>query len=344
MSLNAFTVISEFKFDVANAIIGTEKLQGAVDGLSGAADSALASMTSMSMGFAAQMSGASGGVVGLIYNAISASDKFKNTQIEIANAMTANGMTMGGQVVTFNQALSKSGEILDHIVEKSREFGLSPTEFTSQVKFYNNMLAPKGLAGDNLANSTELARVSMKAAPALGVNSEQATSGIMAGISGQLSANTQFGTRLFMEAGDKIVESTGIKNLKEFNKASPEKRIKALIVGLDKLAGSAETVAARANTFSNRLSTLKDLFYGVGSILKPLGDTVMPLILKVFDYAINYLKTKGAYIIKLMAAYIKPLVDEPEKMIKKMMDLSDLGKSFKSAAGITGLILSFAHL
>ena len=61
----------------------------------------------------------------------------------------------------------------------------------------------------------------MKAAPALGVSGDQATSGIMDGISGQLSKQTQFGTRLFMEAGDAISKATGgaIKDLKQFNAA-----------------------------------------------------------------------------------------------------------------------------
>ena len=98
-------------------------------------------------------------------------------------------MKINGSTATFNESLLQSEFIMGKIVEKAREFSISPTAFTNQVKFFNNMLAPKGLSGKNLGQSIELARVSMKAAPALGVSEQQAISGIMSGISGQLSKN-----------------------------------------------------------------------------------------------------------------------------------------------------------
>jgi hypothetical protein len=338
-----FKVVTEFVFNADQALNGAELLNKQVEKLSSTADQAINSVANLGIRYAMTFSGATGGILGILGNAIKASDKFRATQIELANTMVANGMKMNGSVITFNDALTQSHFIMDKIVKKGREFGISPDALTNQAKFFNNMLAPKGLAGNNLENAIELARVSMKAAPALGVSEEQSTSGIMAGISGQLSRNTQFGTRLFMEAGDVIKSATGIKDLKEFNKSKPEKRIKALIAGLDKLAGTTEAVEARADTLSARLRTIWELFGGVGSILKPLGDAILPTIKQTLDLVIGYLKNDGAKIIKEMAIFIKGFMKSPKEMLADLMQLRDLSADFGKAISIGGIALTLAH-
>lgn len=343
----AFTVVSEFRFDVAHAVVGAETLQNAVDGISKSAQSAVDSITSMGMSFVAQMSGAKGGVIGLLYNAVSAADKFKASQIEIANAMVANKMSIGGQAVSFAEGLEAASHVMDKIVKKSQEMGISANEWVGQFKMFNNMLAPKGLSGKNMENAMELSRVSLKAAPALGVSGDQAQMGILAGISGQLSKDTHFGSRLFMEAGDAIKNATNgaIKDLKSFNAAKPEQRIKALVAGLDKLAGSADTISARANNLTSKLNVLKELFYGVSSILKPLGDAVMPLILNTLNELIKFLAGPAANIIKEFAGHIqKMLGDDPRALIKNLMDISDASTNLGRALTVAGIAVTMAAL
>lgn len=343
IAVEGFKVVTEFVFNADRALNVAESLNKQVDKLSSAADNAVNSVARMGISYAMTFSGASGGILGILGNAIKSSDKFRSTQIELANTMVSNQMTIAGSVITFNEALIQSDLIMGKIVKKSRDFGLSPDAFTSQVKFFNNMLAPKGLAGTNLSESIEIARVSMKAAPALGVSNEQAISGILSGISGQLSRNTQFGTRLFMESGKSIEDATGIKNLKEFNKAKPEKRIRALIVGLDKLAGSADAVNARADTLGSRLMQMRDVFTGVGSILKPLGDVVMPLIKESLDMAIGFLKNEGAEIVKQMAIFIKGFMKGPKEMLLDLLQIKRLSSDFGTAIGIGSMALMIAH-
>jgi len=338
-----FRVVTEFVFNADQAISGAEALNTQVKKLSDAADGAIKSVSSLGIKYVMAFSGATGGILGIIGNAIKSSDKFKKTQIELANTMVSNKMKMNGGVISFNDALTQSGFIMDGIIKKSRHFGISPDKFTSQVKFFNNMLAPKGLSGDNLSNAQELARVSMKAAPALGVSQEQSISGIMSGISGQLSKNTQFGTRLFMESGNAIKQSTGISNLKEFNKAKPEKRIKALIKGLDKLAGKADTISARADTLGSKLSQVKDLFWGVGSVLEPLGKVILPLIKDTLDIVIKYIKNDGAKIIKLISNFVKDFIKSPKEMLVSLMQLKDLSSDLGKATTIGGMALAAAH-
>jgi hypothetical protein len=344
MAINAFKVLTEFRFDVAQAVVSSDALQKKVEGLSNAADEAVRSVENLGISFVMSFSGAAGGILGMLGKAIKSADKFRSIQVELANAMVQNRMTMGGQVMTFNQGLAKSDEIMGEIVKKAQKFNLSPDAFASQVKFFNNMLAPKGLAGDDMQQSIELARVSMKAAPALGVSNEQAIGGIMSGISGQLSKQTQFGTRLFMEAGDIIKQKTGIKNLKEFNKALPNKRIRALIVGLDKLAGSSDAVKARAGLLFNKLQGLKDLFFGIGSILKPLGEVIIPPLIKAIDFATKYLKTHGASLVRQMASIIKPLMDNPIKLFIGLKQISRLSNDVGTALAAGGMLIGIVHM
>lgn len=344
MGINAFTVVSEFKFDVAGAILGTETLQKNVDALSNSVGNAISSVSALGVGFVAQFSGATGGILGILGNAISASDKFRRSQIELANTIVSNKMLIGGATANFEDALKASDRIMTSIVEKAQKLRIDPAAFVEQTKMFSNILGAKGLAGKDLSQASELARVSLKAAPALGVSNDQAQSGILAGVSGQLSANTQFGRRLFLESGKEILASTGIKNLKEFNKAIPLKRVQALIAGLDKLAGSSLVVAERAKTIDAALNNFISLFRGVGSILKPLGDAIKPFLIGILNTATKFLQSQGASIVRTLSSIVERILASPEELLVQMMALESLAGDIAVSAGIVGLILTLKHL
>jgi len=343
IAVEGFKVVTEFVFNADQALGVADSLNKQVDKLSRAADSAVNSITRMGISYAMTFSGASGGILGVLANGIKASDKFKATQIELSSVMIANGMRANGGMMTFNEALTQSGFIMDKLVAKARKLGISPDQLIGQTKAFNAFLAPKGLAGDGLSQASELARVSLKAAPALGISDFQAMSGIQSGISGDLSSNTQFGKRLFLESGKEIEAATGIKSLKEFNKAIPVKRIQALIVGLDKLAGTADVVKARADTLGSRLIQIRDLFVGIGSILKPLGDVILPVLKEILDVAITFLKKEGAEVVKQLAIFLKGFMAGPKEMMLNLMQLRDLSGDFGTAISIGGLALAMAH-
>lgn len=339
-----FKVVTEFVFNSQRAVDGAEKLNSSIDKLTKTTDEAVASVSNLGLKYIMSFSGATGGILGLLGNAIKSADKFKSIQVELANTMVQNKMLMGGGVISFNDALVQSDHILTGIVNKASKFGLSPDALATQVKFFNNMLAPKGLAGNNLSNSIELARVSMKAAPALGVSEQQSISGIMSGISGQLSKQTQFGTRLFMEAGDVIKSTTGIKNLKEFNKAKPAKRIEALIKGLDKLAGSSQAVEARTKTVTGSIQALYQSLSGIGSAFLDLGRVVQPFVVEVIQAVTKYINTDGKKIVNQVAKLIKQFMKGPEEMIMTFMQLRQLSADLGTAAGVAGIGVMIVHL
>ena len=90
MAVQAFTVVSEFRFDVADALLGVGKLQDKVDSLSSHVDSALQSVQALGMGFIANFSGLQGGILGLLGNAISVSDKFTQSQLSLTTIIDSN--------------------------------------------------------------------------------------------------------------------------------------------------------------------------------------------------------------------------------------------------------------
>jgi hypothetical protein len=338
-----FKVVTEFVFNSQRAVDGADKLNDSIKDLSKTTEMAVASVANLGVKYVMAFSGATGGILGVLGNAIKSADKFKSIQVELANTMVQNKMLMNGQVIGFNDALIQSDLILSKIVNKAKSFGLNPDALATQVKFFNNMLAPKGLAGNNLGQSIELARVSMKAAPALGVSEEQSISGIMAGISGQLSKQTQFGTRLFMEAGDVIKSATGIKDLKEFNKAKPAERIKALIAGLDKLAGSANAVEERSKTVASAMQGLYQSLTGIGSVFLDLGRVLQPFVVEVIESITKYINTDGKKIVKQIGIFIKQFLRGPEEMILTLMQLKELSADLGTAGAIAGAGVFLVH-
>ena len=76
----AFTILTEFKFDVGHAVASSDTLTNAVDKISGSAERAQFAIARMSLSFAGSLFGG-GGLVGGLIMASKVSDDFANGQI-----------------------------------------------------------------------------------------------------------------------------------------------------------------------------------------------------------------------------------------------------------------------
>lgn len=329
----AFEVVSEFIFEEAVALTATNKLTGAVENLSAKTDQAIFGVARLGKAYATQFLTGGAGFLGFLATAIKSSEKFKSTQIELANTMLANRFTVNGEVVKFNEALNISDGLLQGINKKASDFGISASALTEGTKTFANFLAPKGLAGDNLSNAVDLARVSVKGVPALGIDQNNATQQIASGIGGQLSKQTLFGTRLFAEAGDAISEVTNgvVKDIKTFNAAKPAVRVKALIAGLNKLAGTSDIVAARSELLSSRLNRLKETIFGISSILKPFGDALIKQIGPIIDIITDQINKKGPMMVAMATNLFKRLGETPEELFLNVKRFANLNQDIQSA-------------
>lgn len=327
-----YEVAAEFIIETAAAQIATNALTQKVQGLSKTVDDAIFGAARIGAAYAKSFLTGGGGVIGILGGAINASEKFRATQIELANTIISNGLKVNGELANFNQALSIGDQIMGDIIAKGQKFGISPDALAAQTKIFSAVLAPKGLAGDNLSNASELARVTLKGAPALGIDNNQALTGATNAIFGQLSKNSQF-SRIFAEAGDVIkdVSKGAITDVKSFNKASGQLRLKALIAGLDKLAGSSAVVDARAKTLTARLRVIKDLFIGVGSILKPIGDQLRRIIGPILDEFASQVKTKGKLVVGLIVNFMKRIGDSPKELLLNVRQFANLSSDIEKA-------------
>jgi hypothetical protein len=349
MAINAFTVVSEFRFDVANAVVGSEKLQQAVDGVAESAEKAMYSIQSLGMGLVAQLSGAGGGIIGLLYNAISASDKFTDSAISFTTIIDSNMGHLSGNIQTLNDKMAVSKQIMGDIAKDAAKFGLPAQALLGMTKSLSAELAPKGLAGTNFEGARTLARNFLKSAPNLNVDPQLAQGQLLRSIEGSASMGDTLFKRLVNEAPEAFADALG-KSLKgadaakKFNTLGMEKRFEILNAAMAKFASNSTLLDMRANTLSGTIQRITDLFKGFNSILKPLGDVIIPPLVKMMNMAIDWLDTKGRRVIELMAKFIKPLIEEPEKLIKTLMDLSKVGETLKRGLAITGTITMLAAL
>lgn len=157
--MDPFKVITEFRFDIGHAMLESKTLQGQVEKISTAADNALLSFQRVGMGLVAQMGLVSGGVLGFLYDAIQASDKFSQSQRNLANIFLTNQKAFGDQGLTFQQAMTNASKVMDTIHHKAMDFSLDPNDLLNQTKLIAPVLVSHGLDGANLATSIDLSLI-----------------------------------------------------------------------------------------------------------------------------------------------------------------------------------------
>lgn len=342
--MNAFTVVSEFKFDVAEAIMSSERLQDSVNQLSGVVEQAMASMKTMSLGFLTQsFGGMNTGILGMVYAAISASDKFTDSQISFTQIIDSNMAHLSGTIDTMNGKMAVSKKIMEDIGGDAIKFGIPASELLSMTKTLSAMLVPKGLAGENMKGARDMSRNLLKSAPNLGIHPTDVQGQLLRSIEGSASMGDTLFRRLLTEAPEAF-KANKVKDAKGFNALDAAKRFSILNEAMGKFSSNTELLTMRANTLAGVTQRLKDVFTGITSIFKPLGDAIIPPLIKMMNFAIDYLNTKGRDLIKIVGKTLSRLLEDPMKLLQEMDALRSAGGNFKLATQIVSLIMLFHHL
>jgi hypothetical protein len=343
MAIQAFTVLSEFRFDVGHAVVGSETLQNKIQGVSDAAANAQSMVKQIGIGFVQNLSGMQSGMLGLLGNATMASDKFSQSQLSFASIIDSNMNHLTGNIDTLNAKMLVSQNIMNDIAKDASKFGLPAGELLEMTKGLSAMLVPKGLAGDNFSNARTMSRNLLKSAPNLGVHPSEVQGQLLRSIEGSASMGDTLFRRLLSEAPESF-RAAKVKDAKGFNALDTEKRFNILNTALNKFASNAGILELRANTLGGTLQRVRDLFSGFNSVLKPLGDVLIPFIVKVLNMAIDWINTKGRVLIQSMANFLKPFLEDPKKLFVQAQQVMDAGKNFKLAGEFTGLFILFTHL
>ena len=330
-----FQVATEFRFEIGSALLGTKTLTGAVDDLQGRIDDAAMSFQRLGLGIAASLGVGTGGVFALFGKAIQSAEKYKDVQLSIANILAANRDNLVGQVDTFNQRMEVSADLLNKMIKQARQFSLPQAEMIMMSKMLMPLFLSKGMAGKGLGEPIDFARNFLKTSQSLAFDPQQSLGQLMRAIEGGASSGDPMFRRLTMDT--KVMrEFAG--NTKKFNSLEPHKRMEVLSKAFAEFTRDTDTLIARTNTVTGQWRLLRENIAGVGSVLKPLGDVIIPAIVKIFKALNNILVNQVAGTIKNIAQMIKPFVDDLQGTVVTFMQLRSLSQDLRRTGTAVSII------
>lgn len=361
--MSVFHVLTEFKFGIGEALLNSERLQGAVGGISEAADNALLSLTKLGAGAAIQAGLTGVGIAGILGKSIQIADKFALSQNAFSNIISSNMEHLQGQIGTFNDRLLVTETIFNKIGVAAREFALDEGELLDMVKLTSAQLIPKGLAGDNMQGSIDLSRNLLKSAPSLGLNIQDIQGQLLRTIEGGASMGDTLFRRLLTDtkafapfrggapggaqgggmsgaAGGLATSMTKAANATaKFNALKPEQRIKVLQEALQQFASDTSVLKANVDSLGGQFRLMSNLLIGpISSILRPLGEALRKPIVQVMQTINHFLDTNGRQLIKSASRIISRLLEDPKKLLIDLMQLRELKKDVRMGAHILGIV------
>lgn len=327
MAAQVFQVITEFSFDAGAFLIGTERAQGAVESLSKAADEALVSFQGLSLGIAAQFGLGGGGIVGTLFKAIQASDKFTQSQLALANVLNPGA--------TFAERMVEAETVMGKINRLAAEFALPTEELLQFTKVLGPLLQSKNLAGPGFSTAIDIGRNLLKSAPTLGIDPTLVQGQLLRMTEGQASTGDTLFNRL---TGDTKTMNKFAGNSKAFNVLPAPERVRTIQKALKEFASDANVLSGNVMTLRGQMTLLSDAITGSFSALKPLGDILIKPIVMVMAQINKFLRNEGAAIIKNFAKMIEPFIQSPKRMIVDLMQLRQL----QADLNLAGTLLSVA--
>ena len=338
--LNAFKVVTEFKYDVGHALLGTKTLTDGVQGLQNAVDGVQFSLARMAMGFAFQSNGLAS-FIGLLGVASSNADSFQKKQLDWANTMSANKDKLTGPIDSFNQKMQFSSQLLEDITRQANEFGLPAEVLAKSANTLANQLVPKGLAGDNMKTAIDISRNLLKSAPSLGLDASMVEGQLLRMVEGGASQGDPLFLRLLGETsafGD--LKKGGAPNAtKLFNTMPIEKRLDMIYKGLQQFASDPENLKARAGSLGQQVQLFRGLMGGdaLQSIFRPLGDSINKVLAQILAQVNGMLMTKGKALVGEVTRFVDMFLAAPERLVTNLLMLRDLMKNLKAVEAATAL-------
>lgn len=281
-----FTVMTHFNFEVADALLNTQMLQEGVDGVANAAQRAQSSLAGMSVGILSSMGALPASILGAVGASIKVSENFEQARLSWANLLQANQEYLSGPIDNFADRLAVSEGIMRRIVGEANKFGLDSKLLESYTKMHFTMFSPKGIGGadgDIEAFSTTFSRNLLKSAPNLGIDPELIGGQLQRAILGDASMSDPLIRRLAAEtpAMKNYGSTAGVKAL---NTMDANKRVMILNESLAHFAKDAEIAEARANTLTGQLVIMKNHFFGLDAVLRPIGNVLRNLVVGALKY------------------------------------------------------------
>lgn len=324
MVQKAFTVLTEFKFEVGAALVNTNAVASNVEKISAAATGAQFALARLSTSFVGGLFG--GSFLGAMVTASRVADDFANAQIALANTLIQTGMS-------FEERMSGAAGIMERLNDLAVENSLNFKELVDTTKLLTPMLLNKGLAGNNLGNVTELSRTFLKSAPTLGINPQDALGQLLRTMEGQAS----MGDTLFMRLGSETEAMREfLNNTKKWNSLQPHKRLEVLTKALRQFSDDTDAVSARVKTLSGQMAVLQN---NVVNLLRPIGQ----MLNNFLSAAIQRINSgavmgKAKTVFDNLAKIMENFLVTPERMYADLEQMSKLRANVGTAGTVVGIL------
>jgi hypothetical protein len=227
-----------------------------------AADQAAFSFQKLGLYAASSIGIGSGGIIGGLYSAVKSADKFRLTQVSIANLMN-DGVT------PFNERLNMAQATMEKVNKLASEFALPAGDLMDLTKLVAPMIRTKNGMPD-FTRATDLSRNLMKAAPTLGVGTGQ----VMGQFQNLIGGHTSMNDTLFQRLTADTKSMRGMRS-QNFNALPEAKRIELLTKAMREFTADTSALKANVMTLSGQMQLLGDAFTSMFSILKPIGQTIL---------------------------------------------------------------------
>ncbi len=334
MGVQVFSAITEFKFDIAQALAGSDTLQKSTKKMEVAIDGATAAVERFGINYLAAMGVT--GVLGILEKALKISDAFNTSVLDMTGALTANFLSLDENASAFNARLAISKTMMSDIAGISDRLDLNSSDVFSMVK----TLIPAAAQSNNDTSTKDLVSISGSAT--------SAASGIGMSPSDMATAVATFFTST-VAAGPLLsgLQANGAftgMSANKINAMDDEEIFKILKKGLENLNATMGDTAARSELLSFQIGKLKRTIFGaeggMGSMLKPLSDAILPLLVGILKEVNGYLKSAGGDIVKSFSQILKHFVSTPRAMLTSVLQLRQVHSDLNKAAGTLGVVSS----
>jgi len=178
-----------------------------------------------------------------------------------------------------------------------------------------------GQAGKNFNKAIDLSRMAMKSAPVLGMHPQFMQQEMVQILTGNANQKDTLFRRL---QSDTQTLSQFKRMGGDFNSLKPEKKVELLAKALAEFSKDTGVAEFNMRSLHNQLTLLQNAFTGFASILKPIGDLLLPVIQKALMGLNKYLETTARKSIENMASVVKPFFADPERTLAGLMTLKRL--------------------
>lgn len=328
-----FKVLTEFRFDIAHAVAGSQQLQGQLGQVSAAADELHYALKRASMGLVVQTGLGTGGVLGFLYKAVQVSDKFYQSQLKLSSIMMSNHLFTGDNA--FEKSMAASETALENMSVIAKQFSLPSNAFVEMATGIGAVLSVKGLDDAKLTKSTDITRAFMKSAPVLGIDPAMYQQNLLDMIMGQGSMGDRMSQRIMAETP--VMKQFG-GSMSGFNALEPAKRLQILTEALGHFSKNTKVNEAVVNSLSGQMRKLSDNFTSIFAITKNIGNAIAKPIIMILKRLNEYIETHGKKIADTISRVLGDLLKDPEKLFTQIEQLRNLQKDTKMAGNILGII------